>query len=126
MNDREILIPDNKYDTSLVVGKKRILDGSRRGAKAGGIALVCALLASMVVAADAGAADSFEARGSVEQVYATGLTPGASVTLYDGQSQEVETRSANDLGGALFRNVTPGDGYRVGAPTARCPNRCRC
>ena len=25
----------------------------------------------------------------------------------------VETRSANDLGGALFRNVHPGSGYRV-------------
>ncbi len=69
----------------------------------GGIAFVCVLLASMVVAATAGAADSFDAHGSVEQVYATGMTPGASVTLYDGQSEVVETRSANDLGGALFR-----------------------
>ena len=77
--------------------------------------MVCALLASMAVAADAGAAEPFDAHGSVEQVYATGLTPGASVTLYDGQSQEVETRTANDLGGTLFRNVTPGDGYRVAA-----------
>jgi predicted acyl esterase len=97
------------------VGKKGILDGLRMGAKAGGLALACALLASMVLAANAGAADSFEARGSVEQVYATGLTPGASVTLTDGQGQEVETRSANDLGGTLFRNVTPGGGYRVSA-----------
>ena len=72
----------------------------------------------MVFAANAGAAAAFEARGSVEQVYATGLTPGAPVTLADGQGQEVETRSANDLGGALFRKVTPGDGYRVSADGA--------
>ena len=52
--------------------------------------------------------------GSVEQVYATGLTPGVSVSLYDGGGQVVETKSADDLGGVLFRNVTPGDGYRVG------------
>jgi predicted acyl esterase len=83
------------------VGKKRIL--------------VCILLVSIAFAADAGAANAFEAHGSVEQVYATGLTPGASVTLYDGQSQVVEARSANELGGALFRNVTPGGGYRVGS-----------
>src|SRR3954454_582527 len=69
----------------------------------------------MGFAAKAAAAEPFEAHGSVEQVYVTGLTPGASVTLYDGQSQGVETRNANDLGGALFRDVTPGDGYRVGA-----------
>jgi predicted acyl esterase len=57
---------------------------------------------------------SFEARGSVEQVYATGLEPGASVSLYDAQGGEVATKNADDLGGVLFRNVAPGDGYRVG------------
>jgi predicted acyl esterase len=84
------------------------------------IALGCALLTVLVAAADAGAdaAPSFEARGSVEQVYATGLTPGASVSLFDNQAQEVETRTANELGGTLFRNVTPGSGYRVGAEGA--------
>ena len=29
------------------------------------------------------------------------------------RGQLVETRNANDLGGLLFRNVPPGDGYRV-------------
>ena len=62
----------------------------------------------------AGAETSFDARGSVEQVYATGLLPGAQVSLYDSQDQEVATKNANDLGGILFRNVAPGDGYRVG------------
>ena len=78
------------------------------------MALGCALLVWLVAAADAGAAEGFEAHGSVEQVYATGLSPGAAVSLYDSQGQEVETRSANELGGTLFRHVAPGDGYRVG------------
>ena len=83
------------------------------------MALCGALLAVLVAAGGAGAvegpAPAFEAHGSVEQVYATGLSPGASVSLYDSQGQVVETRSANDLGGILFRNVAPGGGYRVGS-----------
>ncbi|MFP5388463.1 MAG: CocE/NonD family hydrolase, partial [Thermoleophilia bacterium] len=35
--------------------------------------------------------------------------------LYDSQGQEVATKSADDLGGVLFRNVPPGAGYRVRA-----------
>lgn len=58
-------------------------------------------------------AATFEARGSVEQVYATGLAPGAPVSLRDGAEQEVAAKSANELGGVLFRNVAPGSGYRV-------------
>ena len=34
-------------------------------------------------------------------------------SLLDPAGQVVATRNANDLGGLLFRNVTPGDGYRV-------------
>src|SRR3954471_6538927 len=56
---------------------------------------------------------SFDAHGSVEQVYATGLSPGAAVSLLDPADQVVETRNANDLGGTLFRNVQPGTGYHV-------------
>src|SRR3954451_10118010 len=59
------------------------------------------------------AAPSFDAHGSVEQVYATGLSPGAAVSLLDPADQVVETRNANDLGGTLFRNVQPGSGYHV-------------
>jgi uncharacterized protein len=74
--------------------------------------LVVAALAALVFASSASAA-SFDARGSVEQVYATGLTPDAQVSLLDSADQVVETRNANHLGGALFRDVTPGTGYRV-------------
>jgi hypothetical protein len=79
---------------------------------------ICLFVASaalaLVCASGASAAESsFTARGSVEQVYATGLPAGAGTSLLDSAGQVVATRNANDLGGALFRNVTPGDGYRV-------------
>ena len=67
----------------------------------------------VVALACASSASAFNARGSVEQVYATGLTPGAQVSLLDSSNQVVETRTANSYGGTLFRNVQPGSGYRV-------------
>ena len=86
----------------------------RRGGalKTGLAALACGLLALLLVSPAASAA-SFEARGSVEQVYATGVAPGAQVSLYNGEGGEVATKSADELGGVLFRNVAPGSGYRV-------------
>jgi uncharacterized protein len=75
--------------------------------------LGCALFALLLAPVGAEAA-SFEAHASVEQVYATGLSPGAQVSLYDSEGQEVAAKSANELGGVLFREVPPGDGYSVG------------
>jgi uncharacterized protein len=73
-----------------------------------------ALALALVFASNAAAADtSFDAHGSVEQVYATGLPDGAQTSLLDSGGNVVETRDANFLGGILFREVTPGDGYRV-------------
>ena len=83
------------------------------GVLAAGIALVFASSA---------AAASFDAHGSVEQVYATGLPAGASTSLLDSSDNVVQTdssdnvvqtRNSNFLGGALFRNVAPGNGYKV-------------
>src|SRR5438034_6798628 len=77
---------------------------------------LAAIALALVFASGAAAAEpSFSAQGSVEQVYATGLPPGAQASLLDPAGQVVATRNANDLGGLLFRNVTPGDGYRVTA-----------
>jgi uncharacterized protein len=76
------------------------------------VALASLLAALLLPVAAAGAA-TIDAHGSVEQVYATGLPPGAPVTLFDSEGGEVATRSANSLGGTLFRDVAPGDGYRV-------------
>ena len=70
------------------------------------------LLVALLLPAAASAA-TLDAHGSVEQVYATGLPPGAQVSLYDGEGREVETRAVDSLGGTLFRNVAPGSGYRV-------------
>ena len=67
----------------------------------------------LVTAASAAAAPTFTARGSVEQVYVTGLAPGAQMALLNSAGKTVATRKANSLGGLLFRDVTPGSGYRV-------------
>jgi len=56
---------------------------------------------------------SVDAHGSVEQVYATGLAPGARVVLTDRRGRRVATKRADGLGGVLFRNVAPGGGYRL-------------
>ncbi len=71
------------------------------------------VLAAVVLAATASAASAFTARGSVEQVYVRGVTPGAQMSLLNGAGQTIATRPANSLGGLLFRNVPPGSGYRV-------------
>jgi uncharacterized protein len=77
-------------------------------------ALAIATLVAMMAAGPAHAAKAtFDAHGSVEQVYATELTPGEQVTLLDSTGATVATRQANSLGGSLFRNVTPGRRYRV-------------
>jgi len=77
-----------------------------------GCGLLMVLLATACVGA-ASAAASFDAHGSAEQVYATGLEPGAPATLYDSEGQEVRSKSADELGGVLFREVASGSGYRV-------------
>jgi uncharacterized protein len=72
-----------------------------------------ALLAALPLVAllAAAPAHAFTARGSAQQVDVTGLEPGAKVVL-SGQGR-TRTRRANSLGGALFRGVRPGGGYRV-------------
>jgi uncharacterized protein len=56
---------------------------------------------------------TFSAHGSVEQVYVTGLAPGAEMSLLDSAGTTIATRQASALGGLLFRDVPPGSGYRV-------------
>ena len=75
------------------------------------VAVFAGLLVLMSVGAEA--ASAFTARGSVEQVYATGLTSGQQMSLLNGAGATIATRKANSLGGLLFRNVPPGSGYRV-------------
>lgn len=63
--------------------------------------------------ASAATASAFDAQGSVEQVYVTGLAPNAQLSLLAADGETVSTQTADALGGALFRKVTPGKRYRV-------------
>ena len=66
----------------------------------------------MCLAAAAGAS-AFEAHGSAEQVYATGLPASGQTALLDSSGATVQRQQADAQGGVLFRNVAPGRGYRV-------------
>jgi predicted acyl esterase len=63
--------------------------------------------------ATAASASTFNAQGSVEQVYVTGLGSGTQASLVNPSGATVSTQDADSLGGLLFRNVTPGSGYKV-------------
>jgi uncharacterized protein len=82
--------------------------------------LVTALaLALGLTAAVAQAKGALVAHGSVQQVYATGLAPRATVSLLDRRGQVVARRNADSLGGIVFRAIAPGAGYRLRAGSAR-------
>jgi uncharacterized protein len=65
------------------------------------------------VARSAASTPPFNAVGSAEQVYATGLAPSAQASLLTSHGKTLSTQTADSLGGILFRNVRPGNGYRV-------------
>ncbi len=52
-------------------------------------------------------------RGSIEQVSMTGAEPDDPILLMNGQERLVATATADDQGSVMFRNVSPGQGYRV-------------
>ena len=72
--------------------------------------MLLAIAASLAAAASASA---FTAHGSVEQVYVTGLSPGAQASLLNAHGKAVSAQSADSLGGLLFRKVKPASGYKV-------------
>ncbi|HEX3690717.1 MAG TPA: CocE/NonD family hydrolase [Solirubrobacteraceae bacterium] len=83
-------------------------------------AVAVGLVASLMFAAAAQAKSSaLVAHGSVQQVYAVGLTPHAKVALLDQRGHTVATQKAGRLGGIVFRSVTAGHGYRLRAGTRR-------
>ncbi|MEO6204336.1 MAG: CocE/NonD family hydrolase, partial [Mycobacteriales bacterium] len=76
--------------------------------------LVAALVASgLGVAASSAAGSAFTATGSARQVYLTGLTPGAKVSLLNQSGDQVASKPADAQGGLIFYDVTPGAGYRA-------------
>ncbi len=86
--------------------------GSLPGGRArfAAVSVLVALVLGLVTTAGASA---FEAKGSVEQVYVTGLAANAQMSLLDPHGKTVSTQSADPLGGLLFRDVKPASGYRV-------------
>jgi uncharacterized protein len=90
--------------------------GTCRLARAGALVFGAWLVVGSVTATGAGAStpkSSFDAVGSAEQVYVTGLAPSARMSLITSKGQALYTQDADSLGGLLFRNVPPGKGYRV-------------
>jgi predicted acyl esterase len=74
------------------------------------VGLVVGLLS---VGTASASAPSFSAVGSARQVYVTGLAPSTPVALVNRAGAVVQTKRAGALGGALFRDVPEGGGYRV-------------
>ena len=92
-----------------------------RGLPLVGITIVLAmLLLAFAPRADAGST-TLTARGSAEQVQVTGATPGATVKLIrDGST--VASKPGGELGGVVFRKVTPGSGYTVRSAGTTTPS----
>jgi predicted acyl esterase len=62
---------------------------------------------------ESAATPAFSVRESVEQVHITHATPGAALDLWDGDDAVVQSGVADSQGSLIFREVTPGFGYRV-------------
>ena len=77
------------------------------------VSVILAVVVLAVWLVTAASASGFAAQGSVEQVYVTGLAANAQVSLLNSNGATVYTQNADSLGGLLFRNVTPGTGYRA-------------
>ena len=92
----------------------RVTGGIRWGARLGAAAAALAMVASVIsVVQPATATAGFQAVGSAEQVYVTGLGPAEQASLVSPGGSTLATQSADAQGGLLFRNVAPGTGYRV-------------
>ena len=80
------------------------------------IFVVTAIFASLFAGTSgttAVAATDLTVTGSVKQVHVIGATPGATLVLRDADGERVATTTVNRLGGAIFYEVKPGDGYTV-------------
>ncbi|HWV27644.1 MAG TPA: CocE/NonD family hydrolase [Aeromicrobium sp.] len=94
----------------------QITTNSPRGRRAVQLAAsVLALLGMLLVAQPSATAATATpvAHGSVHQVWATDLPPGDDVELLDAVDTVVQTKTADDQGAVLFRDVAAGPGYRI-------------
>jgi len=93
-------------------GSERIVKSAKR-ARTSGLVLSAVLVMGSVAGIGDATPAGFTAVGSVEQVYVTGLVPGAEASLITPDGASLFTQNANSLGGMLFRKVPPGEGYTV-------------
>ncbi len=100
--------------------------GTARTIGAAVVIVLVAALVELAAPAPVGAV-ALAAQGSVNQVFATGATPGSTVELLDGSGAVLASGAADDQGAVIFGNdqgveapVPPGAGYRVreGATTS--------
>src|SRR5579862_8130822 len=73
----------------------------------------CVAVGSIPARSASAATPTWTAAGSARQVYVTGATPAAQMSLLTSAGHAVATQTVDSLGAALFRNVTPGTGYHV-------------
>ena len=105
----------------LVAGSRQVAASAMWRRALVGVVSVLAMSAAWLVTA--ATASAFSAHGSAEQVYVTGLAPGAQMSLLKKNGETVSTQTADALGGLLFRTVAPGrllrsaqlDGRRIRA-----------
>ncbi len=74
---------------------------------------VALFVAAVFAVAPTAALARLEAGGSVQQVYVTGARPGERLVLVNRSGAAVRSQAAGSLGGAIFRGLRAGPGYRV-------------
>ncbi len=84
------------------------------------ITVAASLVAGGLAALHADAAVPLTAHGSVNQVYATDLTPSTQTTLLTSAGKVVQTKRATTEGGVVFYKVAPGSyKLKVGTTTSK-------
>jgi uncharacterized protein len=86
--------------------------GAERSGVVRRVGVASAFMALLLCLVASASASAFNAQGSAEQVYVTGLAANAQASLVKG-STTVATQNADALGGLLFREVKPGKKYAV-------------
>ena len=92
-----------------------LTSGIRWGVRTGALLLCVGMATGATTAAVApvAATASFQAVGSADQVYVTGLVPSEQVSLISSDGSTLYRQDADQQGGLLFRNVPPAIGYHV-------------
>jgi len=80
--------------------------------------LARAVLVAAGVAACSDPAPPFDVRESVEQLHVTHAPPQTALAVYDSGGNQVAAGTTDDLGSLMFRELAPGDGYRVATTAA--------